>query len=157
MANKKICISFYNLLCNFQIASGEVSFQIDGTAIYLFGIASDVGVTGTSTETNVGDLIDSLSSDQCFKKKKYSLNKIVSVIKMFLNNFVINQIMINYYFSFKEIVPVSLVMKATKDILSDKLVKTAVKMMTTQRKRKLHIIDYKPPLSKSCIVIMLFY
>lgn len=46
--------------------------------------------------------------------------------------------MMNYYFSFKEIVPVSLVMKATKDILSDKLVKTAVKMMTTQRKRKLH-------------------
>ncbi|XP_045459348.1 ufm1-specific protease 2 [Melitaea cinxia] len=92
-----------------KIASGEVSFQIDGTAIYLFGIASDVGVTGTSTETNVGDLIDSLSSDQSFKKKKYSLNKI-------------------------EIVPVSLVMKATKDILSDKLVKTAVKMMTTQRK-----------------------
>lgn len=57
--------------------------------------------------------------------------------------------MMNYYFSFKEIVPVSLVMKATKDILSDKLVKTAVKMMTTQRKRKLHIINYKLPLSKS--------
>lgn len=34
-------------------------------------------------------------------------------------------------------VPVNLVLKTTKDLLSDKLVKTAVKMMTTQRKRKL--------------------
>lgn len=67
----------------FQIASGEVSFQIDGTAIYLFGIASDVGVTGTSTETNVGDLIDSLSPEQSSKKKKYTLNKVVSVVKCF--------------------------------------------------------------------------
>lgn len=40
---------------------------------------------------------------------------------------------------FQEIVPINLVLKTTKDILSDKLVKTAVKMMTTQRKRKLNI------------------
>ncbi|XP_046978349.1 ufm1-specific protease 2 [Vanessa cardui] len=92
-----------------KIASGEVSFQIDGTAVYLFGIASDVGVTGTSTETNVGEFIDSISSEQSSKKKKHTLNKV-------------------------EIVPVNLVLKATKDILSEKLVKTAVKMMTTQRK-----------------------
>ena len=42
---------------------------------------------------------------------------------------------------FQEIVPINLVLKTTKDILSDKLVKTAVKMMTTQRKRKKKIIQ----------------
>ncbi|XP_061705861.1 probable Ufm1-specific protease 2 isoform X2 [Cydia pomonella] len=34
----------------------------------------------------------------------------------------------------QDILPANLILKATKDILSDKLVKTAVKMMTTQRK-----------------------
>ncbi|CAK1551837.1 unnamed protein product [Leptosia nina] len=92
-----------------KIASGQVSFQIHGTSIYLFGIASDVGVSGTSTEANIGDLVDSWIPEQSSKKKKYHINNI-------------------------EPVPVNLVMKATKDILSDKLVKTAVKMMTTQRK-----------------------
>lgn len=37
---------------------------------------------------------------------------------------------------FQEVVSVNLVLKTTKDMLSDKLVKTAVKMMTTQRKRE---------------------
>lgn len=37
---------------------------------------------------------------------------------------------------FKEITPINMILKTTKDMLSDKLVKTAVKMMTTQRKRK---------------------
>ncbi|XP_045763581.1 ufm1-specific protease 2 [Maniola jurtina] len=97
-----------------KIASGQVSFHIDGTSIYLFGIASDVGVTGTSTEANIGELMDSFGSEQTSKKKKHSLNKV-------------------------EIVPVNLVLKATKDMLSDKLVKTAVKMMTTQRKPSFYI------------------
>ncbi|XP_052738282.1 ufm1-specific protease 2 isoform X2 [Bicyclus anynana] len=92
-----------------KIASGQVSFHIDGTSIYLFGVASDVGVTGTSTEANIGELMDSLGPEQSSKKKKHSINKV-------------------------EIVPVNLVLKTTKDMLSDKLVKTAVKMMTTQRK-----------------------
>ncbi|XP_013134733.1 PREDICTED: ufm1-specific protease 2 isoform X1 [Papilio polytes] len=94
-----------------KIASGQVSFHIDGTAVYLFGIASDVGVTGTSTEANIGELIDSMSAEQPTKKKKLNIHSL-------------------------DIVPVNLVLKTTKDILSDKLVKTAVKMMTTQRKRK---------------------
>ncbi|KPJ14631.1 Ufm1-specific protease 2 [Papilio machaon] len=92
-----------------EIASGQVSFHIDGTAVYLFGIASDVGVTGTSTEANIGELIDSMSAEQPSKKKKINIHSL-------------------------NIIPVNLVMKTTKDILSDKLVKTAVKMMTTQRK-----------------------
>ncbi|CAH0721674.1 unnamed protein product, partial [Brenthis ino] len=99
-----------NLLQNKRkkIASGQVSFNIDGTSVYLFGVASDVGVTGTSIDANVEELIDSIGPEQT-KKKKFSANKV-------------------------EIVPVNLVLKATKDMLSDKLVKTAVKMMTTQRK-----------------------
>ncbi|XP_047522798.1 ufm1-specific protease 2 [Pieris napi] len=92
-----------------KIASGQVSFQINDSTVYLFGIASGVGVTGTSTEANIGDLVDSLNPEQMSKKKKYNINNV-------------------------EPVSVNLVMKATKDMLSDKLVKTAVKMMTTQRK-----------------------
>uniref|UniRef100_A0A1E1VX63 Probable Ufm1-specific protease 2 n=1 Tax=Pectinophora gossypiella TaxID=13191 RepID=A0A1E1VX63_PECGO len=92
-----------------KIASGQVSFHIDGTSVYLFGVASDVGLTGTSTEATIGELVDSMSPEQPTKKKKHNTNSV-------------------------EIVPVNLVMKTTKDILSDKLVKTAVKMMTTQRK-----------------------
>ncbi|XP_068627651.1 ufm1-specific protease 2 [Battus philenor] len=92
-----------------KIASGQVSFHIDGSAVYLFGIASDVGVTGTSTEANIGELMDSMSPEQPSKKKKLNTQAL-------------------------DIIPVNLVMKTTKDILSDKLVKTAVKMMTTQRK-----------------------
>ncbi|CAH0397485.1 unnamed protein product [Chilo suppressalis] len=91
-----------------QIASGQVSFHVDGTSIYLFGVASDVGLTGTSTDLTIGELVDSLSPEPS-KKKKQLVNNV-------------------------EIIPVNLVMKTTKDILSEKLVKTAVKMMTTQRK-----------------------
>lgn len=40
------------------------------------------------------------------------------------------------FVSFQEIIPVNVVLKSTRDILSEKLVKTAVKMVTTQRKRK---------------------
>ncbi|XP_059059990.1 probable Ufm1-specific protease 2 [Achroia grisella] len=92
-----------------KIASGQVSFHIDGTPVYLFGVASDVGLTGTSSDATIGELIDSMSPEQPSRKKRHNTNVI-------------------------EIVPVNLVMKSTKDILSDKLVKTAVKMMTTQRK-----------------------
>ncbi|XP_013185875.2 probable Ufm1-specific protease 2 [Amyelois transitella] len=92
-----------------KIASGQVSFHIDETSVYLFGVDSDVGLTGTSTEATIGELVDSKSPEQPTKKKKHLTNTI-------------------------EIVPVNLVLKSTKDILSDKLVKTAVKMMTTQRK-----------------------
>ncbi|XP_026326461.1 ufm1-specific protease 2 [Hyposmocoma kahamanoa] len=92
-----------------KIASGQVSFHIDGTSVYLFGVASDVGLTGTSTDATVGELVDSMSPEQPTKKKKHITSSV-------------------------EIVPVNLVLKTTKDILSDKLVKTAVKMMTTQRK-----------------------
>ncbi|CAH1635227.1 unnamed protein product [Spodoptera littoralis] len=91
-----------------KIASGQVSFHVDGTSVYLFGVASDVGLTGTSTEATIGELVDSMSPEQP-KKKKHNTSSI-------------------------EIVPINLVLKTTKDILSDKLVKTAVKMMTTQRK-----------------------
>ncbi|KAH9641036.1 hypothetical protein HF086_015132 [Spodoptera exigua] len=91
-----------------KIASGQVSFHIDGTSVYLFGVASDVGLTGTSTDATIGELVDSMSPEQP-KKKKHNNSSI-------------------------EIVPINLVLKTTKDILSDKLVKTAVKMMTTQRK-----------------------
>ncbi|CAB3228369.1 unnamed protein product [Arctia plantaginis] len=92
-----------------KIASGQVSFHLDGTSVYLFGVASDVGLTGTSSEATIGELIDSMNPEQATKKKKHNTNNV-------------------------EIVPVNLVMKTTKDILSDKQVKTAVKMMTTQRK-----------------------
>lgn len=92
-----------------KIASGQISFHIDGTLVYLFGVASDVGLTGTNAEATIGELIDSLNPEQPNKKKKYNTNN-------------------------AEIVPINLVMKTTKDILSEKLVKTAVKMMTTQRK-----------------------
>lgn len=92
-----------------KIASGQVSFHIDGTSVYLFGVASDVGLTGTNAEANISDLVDSMSPEQPNKKKKHNMNNV-------------------------EIVPVNLVLKATKDILSEKLLKTAVKMMTTQRK-----------------------
>ncbi|KAJ0179372.1 hypothetical protein K1T71_005084 [Dendrolimus kikuchii] len=92
-----------------KIASGQVSFHIDGTSVYLFGEVSDVGLTGTSPDANVGELIDSMNPEQPNKKKKHNTNNI-------------------------EIVPVNLVLKATKDMLSEKLLKTAVKMMTTQRK-----------------------
>ncbi|XP_063374633.1 probable Ufm1-specific protease 2 [Cydia amplana] len=91
-----------------KIASGQVSFHINGTSVYLFGVASDVGLTGISTDATVGELLDSMSPEQP-KKKKHNTNSI-------------------------EILPANLILKATKDILSDKLVKTAVKMMTTQRK-----------------------
>uniref|UniRef100_A0A2A4JZR1 Probable Ufm1-specific protease 2 n=1 Tax=Heliothis virescens TaxID=7102 RepID=A0A2A4JZR1_HELVI len=91
-----------------KIASGQVSFHVDGTSVYLFGVASDVGLTGTSPEATIGELVDSMSPEQP-KKKKHNTNSV-------------------------EIVPINLVLKTTKDILSDKLVKTAVKMMTTQRK-----------------------
>lgn len=97
-----------------KIASGQVSFHIDSTQVYLFGVASDVGLTGTSTEATVGELVDSMSPEQPSKKKKYNINN-------------------------AEILPVSLILKVTKDILSDKLVKTAVKMMTTQRKPAFYI------------------
>ncbi|XP_037297202.1 ufm1-specific protease 2 [Manduca sexta] len=90
-----------------KIASGQVSFHINGTQVYLFGVASDVGLTGTSTEGTIGELVDSMNPEQSTKKKKQTVNI--------------------------EIVPVNLVLKTTKDMLSDKLVKTAVKMMTTQR------------------------
>ncbi|VVC89167.1 unnamed protein product [Leptidea sinapis] len=92
-----------------KIASGQVSFHINSTSVYLFGVASDVGVTGTSTDASIGDLVDSMNPEQSQKKKKY-------------------------YNSNIEIIPVNLVLKATKDILTDKHTKTAVKMMTTQRK-----------------------
>ncbi|XP_063530482.1 probable Ufm1-specific protease 2 [Cydia strobilella] len=91
-----------------KIASGQVSFHISGTSVYLFGVASDVGLTGISTDATVGELFDSMSPEQP-KKKKHNTNSI-------------------------EILPANLILKSTKDILSDKLVKTAVKMMTTQRK-----------------------
>ncbi|XP_063823370.1 ufm1-specific protease 2 [Ostrinia nubilalis] len=92
-----------------KIASGQVSFHIDSTSVYLFGEAADVGLTGTSVEATIGELVDSMNPEQPSKKKKQHSNIV-------------------------EVVPVNLVMKATKDILSEKLVKTAVKMMTTQRK-----------------------
>ncbi|XP_041973133.1 ufm1-specific protease 2 [Aricia agestis] len=92
-----------------KIASGQVSFHINNTSVYLFGEASDVGVTGINMDTNIGDLMESLNPEQNLKKKKHLVNRI-------------------------EIVPINLVMRATKDMLSEKLVKTAVKMMTTQRK-----------------------
>ncbi|XP_063379661.1 probable Ufm1-specific protease 2 [Cydia fagiglandana] len=91
-----------------KIASGQVSFHINGTSVYLFGVASDVGLTGISPDATVGELLDSMSPEQP-KKKKHNTNSI-------------------------EILPANLILKATKDILSDKLIKTAVKMMTTQRK-----------------------
>ncbi|XP_061705860.1 probable Ufm1-specific protease 2 isoform X1 [Cydia pomonella] len=91
-----------------KIASGQVSFHINGTSVYLFGVASDVGLTGISTDATVGELLDSMNPEQP-KKKKHNTNSI-------------------------DILPANLILKATKDILSDKLVKTAVKMMTTQRK-----------------------
>ncbi|XP_072941777.1 probable Ufm1-specific protease 2 [Epargyreus clarus] len=91
-----------------KIASGQVSFRIDGTSVYLFGVASDVGITGTNVESNIGELMDSMAAEPS-KKKKYNTQNI-------------------------DILPVHLVMKTTRDMLSDKLVKTAVKMMTTQRK-----------------------
>ncbi|KAL4714402.1 hypothetical protein ACJJTC_017697 [Scirpophaga incertulas] len=90
-----------------KIASGQVSFNIDGTSVFLFGVASEVSLTGTSVEMTIGDLVDSKNPQQTSKKKRQT--------------------------NIVEIVPVNLVLKATKDILSDKLVKTAVKMMTTQR------------------------
>lgn len=73
------CGSFpaYLKLNIFQIASGQVSFNIDGTSVYLFGVASDVGVTGTSMDSNVGEFIDSVGPEQS-KKKKYIANKVVS-------------------------------------------------------------------------------
>ncbi|KAM3967989.1 UFM1 specific peptidase 2 [Aphomia sociella] len=92
-----------------KIASGQVSFHIDGTPVYLFGEASDVGLTGINGEATIGELVDSIGPEQPSKKKKHNTNVV-------------------------EIIPVNLVMKSTKDMLSDKLVKTAVKMMTTQRK-----------------------
>ena len=54
-----------------------MSFNIDGTSVYLFGVASDVGVTGTSMDSNVGEFIDSVGPEQS-KKKKYIANKVVS-------------------------------------------------------------------------------
>lgn len=61
-----------------QIASGQVSFHIDGTSVYLFGVASDVGLTGTSTEATIGELVDSMSPEQP-KKKKHNTSSIVSM------------------------------------------------------------------------------
>ncbi|XP_048481073.1 probable Ufm1-specific protease 2 [Plutella xylostella] len=92
-----------------KIASGQVSFHVQGTSVYMFGVASDVALTGISNDATVSELVESLSPEQPAKKKKQSSNTV-------------------------EIVPVNLVMKSTRDILSEKLVKTAVKMMTTQRK-----------------------
>ncbi|KAI5645133.1 peptidase family c78 domain-containing protein [Phthorimaea operculella] len=97
-----------------KIASGQVSFHIDGTSVYLFGVDSDVGLTGTSTEATIGELLDSMSPEQPTKKKKITTNNV-------------------------EIMPVNLVMRATKDIMSEKLVKTAVKMMTAQTKTSFFI------------------
>lgn len=55
-----------------------MSFHIDSTQVYLFGVASDVGLTGTSTEATVGELVDSMSPEQPSKKKKYNINNAVS-------------------------------------------------------------------------------
>lgn len=62
-----------------QIASGQVSFHVDGTSVYLFGVASDVGLTGTSAEATIGELVDSMSPEQP-KKKKHNTNTVVSMI-----------------------------------------------------------------------------
>lgn len=63
-----------------QIASGQVSFHIDGTTVYLFGVASDVGLTGTSTDATVGELVDSMSPEQPTKKKKHNSSSVVSIL-----------------------------------------------------------------------------
>lgn len=97
-----------------KIASGQISFHINDTTVYLFGMAADIGVTGMSTESSINDLIESKNPEQHSKKKKYSSINV-------------------------EVVPVNLVMKTTRDIFSEKLVKTAVKMMTTQRKPSFNI------------------
>lgn len=70
-----------------QIASGQVSFHLDGTSIYLFGVASDVGVTGTSTEANIGELIDSMGPEQTSKKKRHNINKAVRSINLYVNKY----------------------------------------------------------------------
>lgn len=62
-----------------QIASGQVSFHLDGTSVYLFGVASDVGLTGTSAEATIGELIDSMNPEQATKKKKHNTNNVVSI------------------------------------------------------------------------------
>lgn len=59
-----------------------MSFHIDGTSVYLFGVASDVGLTGTSTEATIGELLDSMSPEQP-KKKKHNINVVVSRILLF--------------------------------------------------------------------------
>ncbi|GBP35470.1 Probable Ufm1-specific protease 2 [Eumeta japonica] len=71
--------------------------------------AADVGLTGVTADATVGEVLDSISAEQPPKKKKYFAGNV-------------------------DMLHIKLGMKATKDILSDKLVKTAVKVMTTQRK-----------------------
>lgn len=55
-----------------------MSFQVDGTSVYLFGVASDVGLTGTSIEATIGELVDSMSPEQPKKKKQYTNNVVSS-------------------------------------------------------------------------------
>lgn len=58
-----------------------MSFHIDRTSVYLFGEAADVGLTGTSVEATIGELVDSMSPEQPSKKKKLPANHVVSNFK----------------------------------------------------------------------------
>lgn len=70
-------ILMITMVFKFQIASGQVSFHIDGTSVYLFGVASDVGLTGFSTDATISELLDSMSPEHN-KKKKHNTSVVVS-------------------------------------------------------------------------------
>lgn len=67
-----------------------MSFHIDRTSVYLFGEAADVGLTGTSVEATIGELVDSMSPEQPSKKKKLPANHVVSnFTRRSCNNFIL--------------------------------------------------------------------
>lgn len=57
-----------------------MSFHVQGTSVYMFGVASDVALTGISNDATVSELVDSLSPEQPAKKKKQSSNTVVSLL-----------------------------------------------------------------------------
>ncbi|XP_077293156.1 UFM1 specific peptidase 2 isoform X2 [Arctopsyche grandis] len=90
-----------------KIAAGQVSFHFPGTKIYLVGGEIEADINGLDGNASVEDLLTETLSEQLSKKKRRNCPDI-------------------------NVIPVNLIFKTSRDSISEKLIKTAVKMMSTQ-------------------------